>query len=109
MSKLHRERLQNQPDARHVCTLCGDLAEFREDEQGWRHAGNSKARGLIVPGEGCDRYGYMITVEAASPEAGKPLVEKPKCQTCDGSGYVCSRCPACNGSSEAAAPEKEEI
>lgn len=71
MAALPTEAQQNQPDARMFCTLCGDLAEFREDEQGWRHAGNSKARGLVVPGEGCDRYGYLIKVRPATPEAGK--------------------------------------
>jgi hypothetical protein len=48
----------------YTCTLCGDLAEFREDEQVWRHAGNSQERGLMVPGEGCDKYGYPIKVRA---------------------------------------------
>lgn len=49
------------------CKLCGDLAEWVEKDQCYRHAGNSTARGLMVPGEGCDRYGYPIPVEPAPP------------------------------------------
>lgn len=44
------------------CALCHDRAEPAEKSL-YRHASNPQARGLMVPGEGCEMYGYPIPAQ----------------------------------------------